>query len=87
MTPKFGRAPVDHPSMTLNFLTKRRMTTECAHEKQMRIEVAGMSREVCESCGRVSVGFVDDHLQAAARDRGQLDLLEDAPAEGSDSSD
>ncbi|HJS72393.1 MAG TPA: hypothetical protein VJ858_06655 [Acidimicrobiia bacterium] len=73
--------------MTLNFLTKRRRTTECTHEKQMRIEVAGMSRDVCESCGRVSVGYVDDHIQVAARDRGQTDSFEDAATEGSDSPD
>ena len=29
----------------------------------MRIEVAGMSREVCESCGRVSLGYVEDHYR------------------------
>ena len=28
----------------------------------MRIEVAGMSREVCETCGRVSLGYVEDHF-------------------------
>lgn len=27
----------------------------------MRIEIAGMSREVCENCGRVSVGYVEEH--------------------------
>ena len=84
MTPKIGPRNVDHRSMTLNFLTKRRMTTECTHEKQIRTEVAGMSREVCESCGRVSVGFVDDHLQAAARERGQLDLPDDPASDGAD---
>jgi hypothetical protein len=63
------------------------MTTECTHEKQMRIEVAGMSREVCESCGRVSVGFVDDHLHAAARDRGQLVVLEEATSDATTSAD
>lgn len=25
-----------------------------------------MSRDVCELCGRVSVGFVEDHVRAAA---------------------
>lgn len=49
--------------MTLNFMAKRRMTAGCAHDHQMRIEVAGMSREVCESCGRVSVAYVGDHFQ------------------------
>lgn len=28
----------------------------------MRIELAGMSREVCASCGRVSVGYVEEHF-------------------------
>lgn len=45
--------------MTLSFLNKR---SECAHPVQMRIEIAGMSREVCESCGRVSVGYVESHI-------------------------
>jgi hypothetical protein len=54
--------------MTLNFLPRRKMTAECAHERQMRIEVAGMSREVCESCGRVSVAYVADHYQRDVED-------------------
>jgi hypothetical protein len=33
----------------------------CRHESTMRIVVAGMSREVCEACGRVSLGYVGDH--------------------------
>lgn len=48
--------------MTINFFSKHRSTTECKHESQMRIEVAGMSREVCEACGKVSVGYVESHL-------------------------
>lgn len=48
--------------MTLNFLAKRRMTAECEHQTQMRIEIAGMSREVCETCGRVSVAYIEDHF-------------------------
>lgn len=49
--------------MTMNFKGRARTTTECLHEHQMRIEVAGMSREVCESCGRVSLGYVEDHYR------------------------
>lgn len=48
--------------MTINFRSRRRTTSDCEHETSMRIEVAGMSREVCESCGRVSVGFVEEHF-------------------------
>lgn len=53
---------VDVSCMTLNFLGRRKVTAECTHRFQMRIEVAGMSREVCESCGQVSVGYVEDHF-------------------------
>ena len=49
--------------MTVKFLSRHAITAECAHESQMRIEVAGMSREVCESCGKVSVGYIEDHYQ------------------------
>lgn len=51
----------DSERMTLNFLTKRRPTTDCEHMAQIRLEIAGMSRSVCESCGKVSVGYVEDH--------------------------
>ncbi len=47
--------------MTLSFLNKR---STCEHRFQMRIEIAGMSREVCESCGKVSVAYVESHLSA-----------------------
>lgn len=49
--------------MSLRFLTKVRATASCEHESQIRLEVAGMSREVCESCGRVSVDYVEDHYR------------------------
>lgn len=49
--------------MTIKFLSKHRSTTDCKHESQMRIEVAGMSREVCEACGKVSVGYIENHLR------------------------
>lgn len=29
------------------------------------MEIAGMSRSVCESCGRVSVGYVENHISQA----------------------
>lgn len=47
--------------MTLSFLNKR---ADCEHRFQMRIEIAGMSREVCESCGKVSVGYVESHISS-----------------------
>jgi hypothetical protein len=47
--------------MALNFLTKRRMTSNCTHKSVMRIEVAGMSREVCESCGRIRLDYIEAH--------------------------
>lgn len=59
--------------MALKFLSKRPITTECDHESQIRIEVAGMSREVCESCGRVSVGYVEAHFRP-----GRLQEVEEA---------
>lgn len=43
----------------MSFLNKR---SDCTHQFQMRIEIAGMSREVCESCGKVSVGYVQSHI-------------------------
>jgi hypothetical protein len=67
--------------MTLNFLSKRRHTTDCKHTTQMKIEIAGMSREVCESCGKVTVSYVDEHF---SRERAQ-ELAERSV--GSDSSD
>lgn len=47
--------------MTLSFLSKRRFTSDCAHVNQMRIEIAGLSREVCETCGKVTVSYVEEH--------------------------
>ena len=49
--------------MTMNFKGRARTTAECLHQQQMRIEVAGMSREVCETCGRVSLAYVEDHYR------------------------
>ncbi len=48
--------------MTIKFLTKRRTAVECDHPSQIRTETAGMRRQVCETCGRVSVGYVGNHL-------------------------
>jgi hypothetical protein len=50
--------------MTIKFLTKHRATLNCTHDAHMRIEIAGMSRDVCETCGRVSVEYLGDHLSA-----------------------
>ncbi len=63
--------PVDEIHMTIKFLSKHGLADECKHESQMRIEIAGMSREVCESCGKVSVGYVKNHL--ASERAGKLD--------------
>ena len=46
--------------MGFAFKTRQRTTETCLHTSQVTIEVAGMSRSVCESCGRVSVGYVGD---------------------------
>lgn len=51
----------DLSDMTIRFLTRRRATTECAHPSQVRTETAGLRRDVCETCGRVSVGYVANH--------------------------
>lgn len=48
--------------MTINFRSIRRVTPECAHESQVRTEIAGLSRQVCETCGRVSLGYVRNHF-------------------------
>lgn len=46
--------------MGFRFSTRQRATTLCGHTTEVTIEVAGLSRSVCESCGRVSVVFVKD---------------------------
>jgi hypothetical protein len=53
----------DLSNMTVNFFSKHRSPSECEHKNQMRIEIAGMSREVCESCGKVSLTFLEDHFR------------------------
>lgn len=37
---------------------------KCPHTSELRMEIAGMSRTVCEKCGRVSVAYLDDHLRS-----------------------
>jgi hypothetical protein len=61
MTPKIAGGPVEECCMSLNFKARSRMAANCRHELSMRIVVAGMSREVCEACGRVSLGYVENH--------------------------
>jgi hypothetical protein len=34
----------------------------------MRMEISGLSREVCEACGKVSVGYVANHLASETDD-------------------
>lgn len=51
--------------MTISFLAKRRTTTDCPHLVELRLEIAGMIRSVCDNCGRVSVGYVEDHTERA----------------------
>jgi hypothetical protein len=46
--------------MGFGFKTKQRATETCPHTDQVTIEVAGLSRSVCESCGKVSVVYVGD---------------------------
>jgi hypothetical protein len=46
--------------MGFGFKTKKRAEETCPHTDQVTIEVAGLSRSVCESCGRVSVVYVGD---------------------------
>lgn len=55
--------------MTIKFLSKHGSTTQCKHESQLRMEIAGMSREVCEACGKVSVGYIENHLGPERADK------------------
>lgn len=56
------RIPLRADWTYMSFLTKRRPTTACEHTDQVTFEIAGMSRSVCEDCGKVSVGYVEDHF-------------------------
>lgn len=49
--------------MGINFMTKRRPSTQCAHTSEVRLEIAGLVRSVCESCGKVSVDVVEDRFR------------------------
>lgn len=64
MDTKKGPARADVLDMTIHFLTKRRATLDCSHETQMTIEIAGLSRGVCETCGKVSVSYVGEHFKS-----------------------
>jgi hypothetical protein len=69
MTPKIGAQPAEYRGMSFKLRDKGRTSATCKHESLMRIEVAGMSRDVCESCGRVRIGYVEDHARARAAQR------------------
>jgi hypothetical protein len=49
--------------MSKNFRSRLRSAEKCSHTTELRMEIAGMSRTVCEHCGRVSVAYIDDHLR------------------------
>jgi hypothetical protein len=49
--------------MTKRFLSRHRTDPNCTHQSRLRTEVAGMSREVCQTCGKVTVGYIEDHFQ------------------------
>ena len=70
MTPKKDTDGDDDSIMTINFRSIRRSMRDCAHESQIRTEIAGLSREVCESCGRVSVGYVGSHFSYVETEEG-----------------
>lgn len=62
MAPKTAIPTCRSEGMTFKLTGKKRPMATCTHESEMKIEVAGMSRSVCESCGRVSVAYVDSHF-------------------------
>ncbi len=64
--------------MTMNFRTRTRATSRCTHESRMRIEVAGMSREVCETCGKVSLAFVDDTYRDWSEGESRVPSIEES---------
>ncbi|HUG31936.1 MAG TPA: hypothetical protein VMM14_03500 [Acidimicrobiia bacterium] len=64
--------------MELKFKTKRRPATQCKHTSEVRLEIAGLVRSVCESCAKVSVAVVEDRFRPERlHDPGPL-----VPAEG-----
>ena len=62
MVPSIRGESADRDHMSLNFMSKRRSPDKCDHRARVRIEIAGMSRSVCEGCGQISVGFVEHHF-------------------------
>lgn len=57
-----GAVFADENRMELSFLTNRRSTATCEHVHQVSFEIAGMSRSVCENCGKVSVRYIENHF-------------------------
>jgi hypothetical protein len=74
MTPIFWKESDDHRWHEHQIPVTTPTASECTHESSIRMEFAGMSREVCEACGRVSVGFVEDHFV-----NGTDQIVEDTP--------
>jgi hypothetical protein len=65
MAPRNRAVSADATGMSRKFLTRQRPVTHCDHPSEVRLEIAGLSRSVCESCGRVSVGYVKDHFRSS----------------------
>ena len=67
MAPRNRSPPVDVFDMELKFMSKRRPATQCKHTSEVRLEIAGLVRSVCETCGRVSVDVVEDRFSPERR--------------------
>lgn len=68
--------------MGFSFTTKQRAPVLCGHDSEITLQIAGLSRSVCESCGRVSVSYVRDAYPS------EWTELEGVPSfEGADSDD
>lgn len=83
------KSPIDgrYWIMTMNFLAKRRITAECEHASRMCTEIAGMRREVCESCGRVSVAYIEDHFHPDRIHEVEVEMVDsDDPSSSDDAS-
>lgn len=52
----------------MNIITRRRQVADCDHQTTIRTENAGLSRNVCRTCGRVSLGFVATHIDESDSD-------------------
>lgn len=46
--------------MGLKLTGRQKAAVVCGHKSEITLEIAGLSRSVCESCGRVSVSYVKD---------------------------